>query len=98
MIRVVLPHHLRVLAGVGKEVELPAAEPVTLRAVLDALEAGYPMLRGTLRDPLTQQRRPLIRFFACRQDWSHVSLDAPLPEAIASAAEPLHIVGAVAGG
>uniref|UniRef100_A0A7C1FF86 MoaD/ThiS family protein n=1 Tax=Caldilinea aerophila TaxID=133453 RepID=A0A7C1FF86_9CHLR len=98
MIRVVLPHHLRTLANVGKEIELSVSEPVTLAAVLGALEAAYPMLRGTIRDPNTGQRRPLIRFFACGQDFSHEPLDAPLPAAVASGAEPLLIVGAMAGG
>lgn len=98
MIRVVLPYHLRTLAGVGREVALPVDAPATLNAVLDALEAQYPMLRGTLRDPITRQRRSLIRFFALRCDLSHEPPDAPLPEAVAVGAEPLIIVGAIAGG
>lgn len=98
MIRVVLPHHLRTLANVGKEIELEVSEPVTLAAVLDALEAAYPMLRGAIRNRNTGRRRPLIRFFACGQDLSHESPDAPLPAAVASGAEPLLIVGAMAGG
>lgn len=98
MIRIVLPHHLRRLAGVGKEVELQVEGPVTQRSILDALEAEYPMLRGTVRDHTTQQRRSLVRFFACGQDYSHEPADAPLPAAVASGAEPFLIVGAMAGG
>ncbi len=98
MIRVVLPHHLRTLAHVGKEVELQVDGPVTLGLVLGALEAQYPMLRGTLRDHVTQQRRPFIRFFACGQDLSHQPPDTPLPEAVATGTEPFWIVGAIAGG
>ena len=98
MIRVVLPHHLRNLAGVGKEVELEVAAPVTQLSVLDALEARYPVLRGTIRDRTTQQRRPLIRFFACGQDLSHAAPDAPLPDAVVTGQEPYLIVGAMAGG
>jgi sulfur-carrier protein len=98
MIRVVLPHHLRTLAHVSKEVELQVDGPVTLGLALDALEAQYPMLRGTLRDHVTQQRRPFIRFFACGQDLSHQPLDTPLPEAVATGTEPFWIVGAIAGG
>lgn len=98
MIRVVLPYHLRTLAGVGREVELQVDGPVTLNAVLDALEAHYPMLRGTLRDPVTRQRRSLIRFFASGRDWSHDPPDAPLPDGVAQGAAPLMIVGAIAGG
>ncbi len=98
MIRVVLPHHLRTLANVGKEIELEVSEPVTLAAVLDALEAAHPMLRGTIRNRNTGRRRSLIRFFACGQDLSHESPDSPLPAAVASGAEPLLIVGAMAGG
>ena len=98
MIRVVLPHHLRTLAHVGKEVELHVESPTTLGAVLDALEAQYPMLRGTIRDHVTQQRRPFIRFFACGQDLSHEPPDTPLPEAVAAGAEPFRIVAAMAGG
>jgi len=98
MIRVVLPHHLRTLAHVGKEVELQVEGPTTLGSVLDALEAQYPMLRGTIRDHDTQQRRPFIRFFACGQDLSHEPPDAPLPDAVALGAEPFRVVGAMAGG
>jgi len=98
MIRVVLPHHLRTLAHVGKEVEVQVDGPTTLGSVLDALEAQYPMLRGTIRDHVTQQRRLFIRFFACGQDLSHQPPDASLPDAVASGAEPLWIVGAMAGG
>jgi len=98
MIRVVLPYHLRTLAQAGAEVHLEVDGPVTQRSVLDALEARYPMLRGTIRDQATQERRPLIRFFACEQDLSHESPDAPLPEAVATGAERLILVGAIAGG
>ena len=98
MIRVVLPPHLRKLAHVGREVTLEVAAPVTQRSILDALEARYPMLRGTVRDQVTQRRRPFVRFFACEQDLSHEPPDAPLPEAVASGAEPFFIVGAIAGG
>jgi hypothetical protein len=98
MIRVVLPQHLRTLAHVDREVELPVDGRVTQRSVLDALEARYPVLRGTIRDHVTQQRRPFIRFFACEQDLSHEPPDAPLPDAVASGAEPFFIVGAIAGG
>jgi len=98
MIRVVLPHHLRTLAHVGKEVELQVDGPTTLISVLDALEAQYPMLRGTIRDHVTQQRRPFIRFFACGQDLSQEPADAPLPDAVAMGAEPFLVVGAMAGG
>ncbi len=98
MIRVVLPAHLRKLAQVGSEVQLEIAGEVTQRSVLDALEARYPMLCGTVRDHVTGQRRPFLRFFACQEDWSHESPDAPLPEAVASGAEPLYIIGAIAGG
>ena len=98
MMRVVLPHHLRTLTGAGKEVELQVAEPVTQRSVLDALEARYPVLRGTIRDRSTQQRRALIRFFACEQDLSHAAPDALLPTAVVAGAEPFLIVGAMAGG
>jgi molybdopterin synthase sulfur carrier subunit len=99
MIRVVLPHHLRTLANiVDREVNLDVPGQVTQRSVLDALEARYPMLRGTIRDHVTQQRRPFLRFFACEQDLSHEPADAPLPEAIASGAEPFLVVGAIAGG
>jgi len=98
MIRVMLPHHLRTLAHTGKEIDLEVDAPVTLGTVLDALEARYPMLRGTIRDHTTQQRRPFLRFFACGQDLSHQPLDAPLPDAVTRGAEPLWIVGAMAGG
>ena len=98
MIRVVLPAHLRKLARVDREVELDVAGPVTQRSVLDALEARYPMLRGTIRDQVTQQRRAYVRFFACEQDLSHEPPDAPLPAAVATGAEPYLIVGAMAGG
>jgi hypothetical protein len=98
MIRVVIPYHLKMLASVSGEVELDVAEPVTVRTVLDALEERYPMLRGTVRDQLTGERRPLIRFFACEEDLSHESLDKPLPDAVANGAEPLLVVGAIAGG
>lgn len=98
MIRVILPAHLRSLARVDGEVRVEVRGPVTQRAVLDALEDLYPMLRGTLRDPLTGWRRALVRFYAVRQDLSHESPDAPLPEEVATGAEPLLIVGAIAGG
>jgi hypothetical protein len=98
MIRVILPFHLRTLAHVGSEVTLEVAGPVTQRSVLDALEARYPMLRGTIRDHVTQQRRPFLRFFACEEDLSHEPPDAPLPEAVASGAEPFIVIGAIAGG
>lgn len=98
MIRVILPPHLRGLARVTGEVELDIMGPVTQRSVLDALEARYPMLSGTIRDHVTQQRRPFLRFFACGEDLSHELPDAPLPEAITAGAEPLLILGAIAGG
>jgi len=98
MIRVILPPHLRALAKVRGEVELDVKGPVTQRSVLDALEASYPMLCGTIRDHVTQQRRPFLRFFACQEDLSHEPPDTPLPEAVASGAEPLLILGAIAGG
>jgi hypothetical protein len=98
MIRVVLPYHLQRLAKVGSEVQLEVAGPATQRAVLDALEARYPMLRGTIRDHVTQKRRAFLRFFACSEDLSHESPDAPLPAAVASGAEPIFVVGAIAGG
>jgi molybdopterin synthase sulfur carrier subunit len=98
MIRVVLPAHLRTLARAGSEVELEVDGLATQRSVLDALEARYPMLRGTIRDHVTQQRRPFVRFFGCGEDLSHEPPDAPLPEAIASGAEPFLLVGAIAGG
>ncbi len=98
MIRVILPAHLRTLARVGREVELELAGPATQRAILDSLEATYPVLRGTIRDSATQRRRPLVRFFACQQDLSHESPDAPLPDAVALGKEPFLIIGAMAGG
>ena len=98
MIRVVLPVHLRILAHVGREIELRVESPVTQRSVLDAVEARYPMLRGTIRDHATQRRRPFLRFFACELDLSHEPHDTPLPEAVAEGREPLMIVGALAGG
>ena len=98
MIRIVLPFHLRNLAHVGSEVTLEVEAPATLRSVLDALEARYPMLRGAVRDHDTQQRRPFLRFFACEEDLSHESPDASLPDAVASGKEPLVILGAIAGG
>jgi hypothetical protein len=98
IVRVVLPPHLRTLAHVSGEVKLEVAGRVTQRSVLDALEARYPMLRGTIRDQTTQQRRAFLRIFACEEDLSHESPDAPLPQAIATGAEPLLIVGAMAGG
>ena len=98
MIRVVLPSHLRTLARMSGEVQLDVQGPITRTSVLDALEARYPMLRGTIRDQVTQQRRPLVRFFACGNDVSHALPDAPLPEAVRDGNEPLLIVGAIAGG
>ena len=98
MIRVVLPAHLRALARVDGEVTLDVEGPVTQRSVLDALEVRYPMLRGTIRDHVTQRRRPFVRLFACEQDLSHEPPDTPLPDAVATGAEPLFIVGAMAGG
>ncbi len=98
MIRVVLPHHLRTLARVADEVTLEIEDPVSLRSILDALEARYPVLRGTIRDHATLQRRPFLRFFACEQDFSHEPPDTPLPEAVAAGAEPFFIMGAIAGG
>jgi hypothetical protein len=98
VIRVVLPEHLRTLARVDGEVLLELDGPVTQRAVLDALETRYPMLHGTIRDRATRQRRPFLRFFACEQDLSHEPPDAPLPEAVATGAEPYLVIGAMAGG
>ena len=98
MIRVILPHHLRTLARIDGELELDVEQPATQRSVLDALEAGYPVLRGTIREHVTLRRRPFIRFFACEQDLSHESPDAPLPDAVAKGAEPFLVVGATAGG
>jgi sulfur-carrier protein len=98
MIRVVLPAHLRTLASVGGDVELEVEGSVTQRSVLDALETRFPMLRGTIRDQVTQQRRPFLRFFACSEDLSHEPPDTPLPDAVASGSEPFFIIGAIAGG
>lgn len=98
MIRVALPYHLRNLAHVGKEVAIEVDGAVTIESVLGAVELQYPMLRGTIRDHVTQQRRPFIRFFACGQDLSHQAPDVPLPDAIATGAEPFRVVGAMAGG
>jgi molybdopterin synthase sulfur carrier subunit len=98
MIQVVLPAHLRTLARVGSEVSIEVEGPVTLRSVLDAIELRYPMLRGTIRDHRTLERRPFLRFFACQEDLSHESPDAPLPEPVAAGKEPLMIIGAIAGG
>jgi sulfur-carrier protein len=98
VIRVVLPQHLRTLAGVGGEVTVEVPGEVTQRSVLDALEARYPMLRGTIRDHVTRVRRPFVRFFACEQDLSHESPDAPLPREVSSGQEPLLVIGAIAGG
>ena len=98
MIRVVLPPHLRTLAHVGTEISLEVEGPATLRSVLDSLESSYPMLRGTIRDHVTLQRRPFLRFFACGEDLSHEKPDAPLPAAVSEGKEPLLIVGAIAGG
>jgi hypothetical protein len=98
MIRVVIPFHLRTLAKITGEVQLDVPAPVTQRAILDALEARYPMLRGTIRDHVTKERRAFLRFFACEQDLSNESPDTPLPEAVASGTEPYLIIGALAGG
>jgi hypothetical protein len=98
MIRVLLPAHLRTLAQVNGEVKLLVEGPVTQRSVLDALEGCYPMLRGTIRDHVTQQRRPFLRFFACAEDLSHEMPDAPLPESVVAGAEPFLVIAAVAGG
>ncbi len=98
MIRVVLPLHLRTLAKVGDEVRLDVKGEITQRSVLDALEASYPMLRGTIRDHVNQQRRAFVRFFACEEDISHEAPDAPLPPAVADGAEPFFVIGAIAGG
>ncbi|MGB6199503.1 MAG: MoaD/ThiS family protein [Candidatus Acidiferrales bacterium] len=97
-IQLVLPAHLRTLARVGSEISLDVQGTLTQRTVLDALEARYPMLRGTIRDQITQERRPFLRFFACQEDLSHDSPDAPLPSQVASGAEPFMIIGAIAGG
>jgi sulfur-carrier protein len=98
MIKVVLPQHLRTLASVDREVQLDVRPPITQRAVLDALEHRFPMLSGTIRDQATKQRRALVRFFACQEDLSHESPDAPLPEKVAKGEEPYIILGAIAGG
>jgi hypothetical protein len=98
MIRVILPYHLRTLAHVEGEVNLDVAAPVTQRSVLDALESRFPMLRGTIRDQVTKLRRPMLRFFACNEDYSLDPPDAPLPDAVATGKEPLFIIGAIAGG
>jgi hypothetical protein len=98
MIRVVLPHHLRTLARVGDEVHVDLNGSVTVQSLLDALEAKYPMLRGTIRDHESHKRRPMVRFFACGEDVSHDPSDSPLPDAIAKGAEPFFIMGAIAGG
>ena len=98
MIRVVLPQHLKTLARVDGEVTLVVDAPVTQRSILDALEARYPMLRGTIRDHVTSQRRPFLRFFACAQDLTHEPADAPLPDAVAAGEEPFLVIGAIAGG
>jgi sulfur-carrier protein len=98
MIRVVLPAHLRTLARVGAEVQITVEGPVTQRSILNALETSYPMLRGTIRDHVTQERRPFLRFFACAEDYSHEPPDTPLPTAVAAGAEPFLIIGAIAGG
>jgi sulfur-carrier protein len=98
MIRVVLPAHLKVLARVGSEVELDVATPVTQRSILDALESSYPVLRGTIRDPVTEKRRPFVRFFACQEDLSHESPDTDVPDAVVAGTEPFFVIGAMAGG
>jgi molybdopterin converting factor small subunit len=98
MIRVVLPAHLRNLAQANGEVTVEVAGKATIGSVLDALEASYPMLQGTIRDHVSRQRRPFVRFFACAEDWSHESADAPLPDAVSAGTEPFLIVGAIAGG
>jgi hypothetical protein len=98
MIRIALPYQLRMLAKISGEVELAVSDPVTIRSVLDAVEERYPMLRGTLRDQTTKQRRPLIRFYACEEDFSNASPDDPLPSRVAAGEEPLLIIGAIAGG
>ncbi len=98
MIRVILPAHLHTLARTTREVQIEVVEPVTQRSVLDALEAAYPMLRGTIRDQTTHKRRPLVRFFACEEDLSHESPDAPLPAEVVAGKEPFLIIGAMAGG
>ena len=97
-IRIILPQHLRALAQTDREVHLPVEAPITQRSILNALEEKYPALRGAIRDHVTQQRRPLVRFFACQEDLSHEPPDAALPEPVASGAEPFFIIGAIAGG
>jgi sulfur-carrier protein len=98
MIRVILPSHLQMLASAPREVKLEITGPITQRSVLNALEAQYPTLRGTIRDQITLQRRPLVRFFACEEDVSHESADAPLPEKVAAGVEAFYVIGAIAGG
>lgn len=98
MIRVILPHQLQILARVDAEVQFDVDGPITQRSVLNALEARYPVLEGTIRDHVTQLRRPMVRFYACQEDWSHQAPDAPLPDSVASGAEPFLIVTAIAGG
>ena len=98
MVRVVLPQHLRTLAGTEREVSLEVATPVTQGSILDALEKRYPMLRGTVRDHVSKKRRPMVRFFACEEDFSNEAPDAPLPDAVAAGKEPFFIIGAIAGG
>jgi hypothetical protein len=98
VIQVILPANLQTLAGVGRVVELELPAPVTPRAILDALEANHPALRGTIRDMTTKRRRPMIRFFACEEDWSDASPDSPLPDAVVAGKEPFLILGAIAGG
>ena len=97
-VRVILPYHLRILAKIDGDLIVAVEAPFTVRRILDAIEARYPMLQGTIRDHTTQQRRPFLRFFACGEDLSHDSLDAPLPEAVATGGEPLLVIGAIAGG
>jgi sulfur-carrier protein len=98
VIHVVLPKNLQILAGVGRVVDLEVAAPITQRSVLDVLEGSHPSLLGTIRDPGTKRRRPMLRFFACEEDWSDASPDAPLPDAVVSGTEPFLIIGAIAGG
>lgn len=98
MIRVELPYHLRLLAGIEGELVLPVQSPATISAVLDAMEQRYPMLRGTVRDPVTRKRRPLIRFYCCEEDYSHAPQETTVPAAVASGEKPFLIVGAIAGG
>jgi sulfur-carrier protein len=98
VIRIELPSHLRKLAQIGTDLRLEVAAPVTQRSILDALEARYPVLRGTIRDHVTLERRAMLRFFACEEDWTHESPDAPLPAAVVSGLEPFLVIGAIAGG